>query len=93
MRVRSPRLRSATLTNHQAMELILTGESLTALDIERYGIANKAVPVEQDVIEQAIKIATRIATFSAPTVGLAKQAIKAGEQDLQYIIGTYTEHS
>ena len=61
------------------MELILTGEALTAVDMERYGIVNKAVPIEQDVLEEAIKVATRIATFSAPAIRLAKQAIKTGE--------------
>jgi enoyl-CoA hydratase/carnithine racemase len=71
------------------MELILTGESATAIDMERYGIVNKIVSIEHDVVDEAIKTATRIATFSAPAVGLAKQAVKAGEQhahdQLQYV--------
>ncbi|KAL1610041.1 hypothetical protein SLS60_001706 [Paraconiothyrium brasiliense] len=63
----------------QAMEFILTGQSLTAQDMERYGIANGVIPIEQDVVDEAMKIAKRIATFSAPAIGLAKQAIKTAE--------------
>ncbi|KAF1977973.1 enoyl-CoA hydratase [Bimuria novae-zelandiae CBS 107.79] len=63
----------------KAMELILTGSSLTAHEMERYGIVNKVVATDHDVVEEAIKIATSIATFSAPVVGLAKQAVKAAE--------------
>ncbi|KAF2445307.1 ClpP/crotonase [Karstenula rhodostoma CBS 690.94] len=63
----------------KAMEFILTGEPVTSADMERYGIVNKAVPTEQDVVTEAIKIATRIASFSAPAIGLAKQAIKTAE--------------
>jgi enoyl-CoA hydratase len=50
------------------MELILTGT------------INKIVPIEQDVVDEAVKTATRIATFSGPAVSLAKQAVKSGEQ-------------
>ena len=62
------------------MELILTGDSLTAEDMERYGIVNKAVPIDEDVVAEAIKVATRVAAFSAPAIGLAKQAIRTGTQ-------------
>lgn len=63
------------------MQLILTGEPVTAFDMERYGIVNKVVAAEQDLVTEAIKLATRIATFSAPAIGLAKQAIKTGEEN------------
>ncbi|KAL5381896.1 hypothetical protein DPSP01_006840 [Paraphaeosphaeria sporulosa] len=63
----------------KAMEFILTGEPVTARDMERYGIVNKIVPAEQDVVTEAVKLATRIATFSAPAIGLAKQAIRTAE--------------
>ena len=61
------------------MELILTGTSLTAPELERYGLASKVVASDQDVVGEAIKTATTIAAFSAPAIGLAKQAVKAGE--------------
>lgn len=75
------------------MEFILTGEPITAVDMERYGIVNKAVPAEQDVVKEAIEIATRIATFSAATVGLAKQAIKTGEQPVRHMSAVFPKHA
>lgn len=61
------------------MELVLTGSPTTADEMERFGVVNKAVAVDEDVVQEALKIAERIAAFSAPTVELAKQAVKAGE--------------
>lgn len=62
------------------MELILTGTSMTATELERYGIVNRVVSVEQDVVDEALKMAETVAAFSAPAIGLAKQAIRAGKR-------------
>ncbi|KAJ4350105.1 uncharacterized protein N0V89_008726 [Didymosphaeria variabile] len=70
----------AAVRGYAAMEFILTGEPLTAQEMERYGIVNRVVPIGQDVVDEAMRIATRIATCSAPAIGLAKQAIKAAEK-------------
>ncbi|KAF2255208.1 enoyl-CoA hydratase [Trematosphaeria pertusa] len=67
------------LGKHKAMELILTGTSMTATELERYGIVNRVVSVEQDVVDEALKMAETVAAFSAPAIGLAKQAIRAAE--------------
>lgn len=61
------------------MELILTGATSPALDMERLGIVNRVVSSEEDVLEAAMKIARIVASFSAPAIGLAKQAVLAGE--------------
>ncbi|KAF1953846.1 enoyl-CoA hydratase [Byssothecium circinans] len=63
----------------KAMELVLTGSPTTATELERVGIVNKLVPVNQDVVEEALKMAEVTANFSAPAIQLAKQAIKAAE--------------
>lgn len=63
----------------QAMQLILTGASVPALDMERWGVVTQVVSADEDVVEEAIKLAVSIAAFSVPVVGLAKQAVKAGE--------------
>lgn len=47
--------------------------------MERLGVVNRAVSTEEDVLEVAMKMARTVASFSAPAVGLAKQAIVAGE--------------
>lgn len=61
------------------MGLILTGASATAQEMEQGGVVTKIVAADQDVVEEAVGIATTIAGFSAPVVGSAKQAIRAGE--------------
>lgn len=61
------------------MELVLTGLPATASEMERFGIVNKVVAADQDVVEEALKVAEVIAAFSAPAIGLAKQAVEAGK--------------
>lgn len=65
------------------MELILTGATTSASDMERLGVVNKVASSEEDVLEVAMKTARTIASFSAPAIGLAKQAVLAGEALLQ----------
>ncbi|KAF2178612.1 enoyl-CoA hydratase [Zopfia rhizophila CBS 207.26] len=66
------------LGKHKAMELVLTGSPTTAIEMERAGIVNKAWPTE-DVVEAATKVAETVASFSAPAIGLAKQAVRTAE--------------
>jgi enoyl-CoA hydratase len=64
----------------QAMELILTGVPATAGEMERLGVVNRVVGSEDDVLlEETMKMAQAIASLSAPAIGLAKQAVLAGE--------------
>jgi enoyl-CoA hydratase len=60
------------------MELILTGTPTTATEMAHLGVVNRAVLPEEDVLEETLKIARRIASLSAPAVGMAKQAVLAG---------------
>ncbi|KAF2749973.1 enoyl-CoA hydratase [Sporormia fimetaria CBS 119925] len=64
---------------YKAMQMVLTGSPVGATEMERFGVVNKAIFPEQDVLEEAIKLARTIASFSVPAVALAKQAIKAAE--------------
>lgn len=59
----------------KAMELILTGRQLTAEEAERAGLVSRLVPSE-DLLEEALKVAERIAGLSSPAVMLAKQTIE-----------------
>ncbi|ORY16302.1 enoyl-CoA hydratase [Clohesyomyces aquaticus] len=67
-----------SLGKYKAMELVLTGAQTTAAEMERFGIVNRVYPVE-DVVEEALKVAEAVASFSAPAVGLAKQAVQTAE--------------
>ncbi|HEX2227225.1 MAG TPA: enoyl-CoA hydratase-related protein [Candidatus Binatia bacterium] len=62
------------LGKHRAMELILTGDFLTAADAERLGLVNRVVPGEL-VLEEAKNVARKIATKPVLAVRAAKQAV------------------
>jgi enoyl-CoA hydratase len=64
---------------YQAMEMILTGVPTAASEMERLGVVNRIVSGERDVVTEALAVATTVAEFSAPAVGMAKQAVKAGK--------------
>jgi enoyl-CoA hydratase len=62
------------LGKHRAMELVLTGDFLSASDAERLGLVNRVVPVEL-LIEEAKNIAKKIATKPALAIQAAKEAV------------------
>ena len=65
------------------MELILTGDFMGAEEAAARGLVSRVVPADQTV-EEAMKIARKIATKSKPTVVMAKEAVnQAYESSLQ----------
>jgi enoyl-CoA hydratase/carnithine racemase len=68
-----------SILTDQAMELILTGSPATAAEMERFGVVNRVMSPEQDVLEETLKVARTITSFSAGAVGLAKEAILTGK--------------
>lgn len=60
------------------MELILTGDSVAADELQSLGLVNKVFAKER-VEEESIKLARRIAGLSAAVVATAKQAVLTGE--------------
>ncbi|CAE8640237.1 unnamed protein product [Polarella glacialis] len=63
----------------KAMEWILTGEMISAQEAERAGLVSRVVPAGT-VLEEAVKIAEKIASFSSPVVQLAKECVNAAEE-------------
>ena len=63
-----------TVGKYRSMEMVLTGEFLSASDAERFGLVNKIVPVEL-LLEEAKSIAKKIATKSPVSIRLAKEAV------------------
>ena len=57
----------------KAMEMLLTGEMLSADDAVAYGLINRAVPAD-DLDEAALTYARRIASKSAYTLKIGKEA-------------------
>ena len=58
----------------KAMELVLTGEFLSAEQAEKYGLVNKVVPIEF-YLEEALGLAQKIAAMSPLAVSLAKESV------------------
>ncbi len=58
----------------KAMEMILTGRMMDAGEAERANLVSRVVAAE-DVVDEAIKTAERIADMSMPVVAMAKEAI------------------
>jgi enoyl-CoA hydratase/carnithine racemase len=59
-----------------AMEMLLTGEMISAAEAHRIGLVNRVVPADQ-VMETAMGLARQIASRSALTVRLGKRAFYA----------------
>jgi enoyl-CoA hydratase len=59
---------------YRAMELVLTGEAMSAAEAERFGLVNRVVPVEL-LLDEAKKIAKKIATKPVLAVKAAKEAV------------------
>lgn len=74
--------RNTWLILHQAMEMILTGAPATANEMQRLGVVNRIMAADQDVLQEAVKVARRLASFSAPVVGMAKHAVTVGKSSL-----------
>lgn len=67
----------------KTMDLCLTGRMMGAEEAENCGLVSRIVPVEK-LMEETIEIASGIATYSQPTVKLAKEVInKAYETTLR----------
>lgn len=69
----------------KAMELLLTGDAMPAEEALRCGLINKVAPVEL-YLEEALKLARRIANQPPLAVALIKQAVRKA-QDLSLAEG------
>ena len=58
----------------KAMEMILSGRMIGAEEAERANLVSRVVPVDE-LIEETMKVAERIAHLSQPIVAMAKSAI------------------
>lgn len=61
----------------KAMEMILTGEPVSAQEAYEIGLVNKVVPLDK-LMEEAMSMATKIAEKSPVVTKLAKRAIQNG---------------
>lgn len=59
----------------KAMDLVLTGRMMSADEAERAGLVSRVVPAE-GLAQEALDVATVIASFSLPSVMMAKEAVQ-----------------
>lgn len=58
----------------KAMEMCLTGRMMDAEEAERAGLVSRILPAA-DLVDEAVKVAERIAEMSGPMVAMAKEAV------------------
>jgi enoyl-CoA hydratase len=58
----------------KAMEMCLTGRMMDAEEAERSGLVSRIVPAAE-LVEEAVKVAQRIASMSRPAAMLVKDAV------------------
>ena len=58
----------------KAMDMCLTGRMMDAAEAERSGLVSRVVPAGE-LLEEAIKAASKIAEFSLPAVMMTKEAV------------------
>ncbi len=58
----------------KAMEMCLTGRMMDAAEAERAGLVARVVPAEQ-LMDEAMQTAEKIATFSLPAIMMVKEAV------------------
>jgi enoyl-CoA hydratase len=58
----------------KAMDLILTARFMDAAEAERSGLVARIVPLDQ-LLPEALKVAEKIGSLSAPSVAMAKEAV------------------
>lgn len=59
---------------HKAMDLLLTGRMMDATEAERAGLVSRVVP-EKELMDTALSVARRVASYSRPVLKLLKQAV------------------
>jgi enoyl-CoA hydratase len=58
----------------KAMDLCLTGRMMDAAEAERCGLVSRVVPADK-LMEEALKAATQIASYSQPIAAMTKEAV------------------
>lgn len=58
----------------KAMELVLTGDMMDAKTAEQYGLVSRVYEPDQ-LVNEAVKMGNKIASYSKPIVAMAKEAV------------------
>lgn len=65
----------------KAMEMILTARMMDAEEAERAGLVSRILP-KDELVDEAVKVAARIAELSRPSVMMAKEAVNKAYESM-----------
>lgn len=65
----------------KAMEMVLTARMMDAAEAERSGLVSRVVPADV-LVDEALKVASRIADLSRPSVMMAKEAVNKAYESM-----------
>mmetsp|Transcript_29378 Transcript_29378/g.33955 ORF Transcript_29378/g.33955 Transcript_29378/m.33955 type:complete len:286 (-) Transcript_29378:154-1011(-) len=63
----------------KAMELILTGRQFDAVEAEKFGLVS-AIYEPEKLVEESLKVAEKIASYSHSTIAMAKDCVNKAEE-------------
>ena len=63
----------------RAMDLVLTGRKITGVEAGEWGLASRVTKEGENVVEEAVKVAEKIASFGAVAVQAGKEGVNGGE--------------
>ncbi len=63
----------------KAMDMCLSGRMMNAAEAEQAGLVSRVFPAD-DLVKQALKIANKIAGFSAPIVMMTKESVNRAQE-------------
>ena len=71
---------TAAVGKARAMELILTGQTFSGMEAERWGVAARCFPSAHECVEGAVGIAEKIAKLSQVAVRSAKEVVNKSQE-------------
>ena len=60
------------------MEIVLTGRNFSAQEASEWGLVSRVVPEGQSVVDEAVKVAGKVASKSRIAVQAAKEGVNSG---------------
>ena len=63
----------------RAMEMVLTGDMMSAQEAADRGLVSRVVPVDH-LVDEAMKVGRKIATKSIPAVSMAKECVNMAHE-------------
>lgn len=74
------------LGKSRAMEIVLTGRNFSADEASAWGLVSRVVPEGESVVDEAVKVAGKIASKSRIAVQAAKEGVNSGASPSTFVV-------